>query len=189
MKWSVWMLVLGLSLVGAGCKRRQPPPDAGRRRGAAARPRTPRVDAGAKARAESWPQLSPSDPARYQRVFKVKRGPRGDVDPVRADKESLGFPVPEGLKPVTARRKKKRRKFSKRFASPYSVRSLRRFFRRELGRTAKIENRRFGFKVEDPTRRGFIMVTQPPGYSKPVVSVVRPPVNRPRLPGEDLAPN
>jgi hypothetical protein len=107
--------------------------------------------------------------------------PRGDVDPPRADRAALGHPVPEGLRPI------QRASSSELYASPYTLKSLERFFRREMP-DARIEPRAYGFQVSPRGSHDFILVTKS-GSAPPQVAVVRAVTNRARarpLEGEPL---
>jgi hypothetical protein len=102
---------------------------------------------------------------------------------VRSDKPSLGFPMPEGV------RQKKKAMGSELYEAPYTLDSLERFFRREMPRRARIEKRKYGFRVVESEAQGFILVTQV-GTGYPQVAVVRPraPTQRPQPSEGDTPP-
>jgi hypothetical protein len=169
----VAVLVAVVALGGSGCRKTRPPAEPESVGEDATAPGTgpgkkgpvPGADAGIPAK----------DPAPGPRA----RAPaRADIDLVRADRPALGFPVPDGMRLV------KKDPYGEAYESPYSVRSLERFFRREMGPDARIEKRQFGFRVVPRDGNGFLLVTQA-GAGPPHVAVVRIPVNRsPDLPAE-----
>jgi hypothetical protein len=99
-------------------------------------------------------------------------GGAGAPLPARDPRPALGFPIPEGLRPMT------RTETTESYESPHSLEILERFFRAQLGRGARFEKRRFGFRVHFDDSPAFILVTRAGPH--PQVTVIRPgqPVDR-----------
>jgi hypothetical protein len=165
LKWIALAAVVGGVLSGCRCRKTTPPAvtESAEKEAAETETGPGKGPIAVTADAAAAPQAPEPRPPRA--------AARGDVDPVRADRPALGFPVPEGMRLL------RKDAYGEAYEAPYSVGSLKRFFQREMGKDVKIEPRRFGFRVVPDQGNGFVLVTRP-DEGAPQVSVVRFPVNR-----------
>jgi hypothetical protein len=152
----LWVVALAFAVVlASGCKRRKIPPELLAEEEAPAEP------------AVSSPAVKPPPPAPVALPPRPPPPPpqSGDAIPARAPEPALGISVPEGAREIS------RGETTRVFSVPYEVERLRRFFRRELP-GARIEKRKFGFRVQPVDREGWILVTRDRGETR--IAVFRP---------------
>jgi hypothetical protein len=138
----------------ASCRRRKPEPAAEDDSPAAAP--VPAPVAAAKPSPPPRPPIPA--PAVPLRVSHLERG----------DRDALGYPIPKGARPVS------KSKTSEVHEVPYTLESLERFFRREMGPGARVEKRAHGFRIVEDEAKGFVLVTKV-GNGLPKVAVIRAP--------------